>query len=1375
MTMKVARRSALVVTVAMAGVGWSRPAGSVDPGASPEAPVQQRANVANDGAKPREDENDRRDALEQKRAAAKREAERRAKEKEEAAKGAAAQKRPEGTKPRPVDGGHADLLRELSTLEKLPQPSAKSRWDPPIAIGRVEGQVAVRGPLVVAASAKAPAVKGEQLDGVLVIDGRGKGRVVRRFRFPGRPTGGVSLDGDDFVFSSSDGVVRKVRLDGQVRWAVKVGPDDPGTPSLVDINRDGIRDVVAPTPGAASVTLAVALDGRDGTVLWRAARPAVLRGASSRRLAVGTDANEGHSWVRLVVEADDLRQRVGWLDAQTGEWVLAPDAFPPVVPLPDRSVLDPASGYASSKVVLATKPPLALWSDGRLSYGPLGGNGVGVRGLDETGTSEPSLGDLDGDGIWDLVIATGKVLNAFSTGLSANVAIPLPHGDLQATGLIPSRQESPASYARHLPPGDERWLRPTSEGVDLAFERTPGVVAQDLFGPEVALGLDDTVRKSLRGVPPQDIVIVGSRAAAVVDGQPVICPLKGSACTPVPVPDGRSTHVAIPPAGDALWTIPDAGVILRRPPSEKGSWTVVAPSDPGAGTAGRVVALTVLDDAVVVAREQRLVTHSWNGEELRAAAEAPFRAEKVLRCGDRWFANNEGILLAPTGEDLRRWQTVPAYPGPVRTLGCSKEGALVVTTADGVLYTLGRPAGAHLVLWILAALMVVALLVSALLPMRSPDGRDESQRSVRRRFSPDVPFESRYQGQEAQRQLVDGLVAFIDNRDTRPPVTLAICGQWGSGKSSIMGAVRSELGATGRYIHVWFNAWRFQREAQIAQAFYQTILDEFRRQAGWMLRLRVLVRRLAKTEARDVLKLAVPAVLILGVLGVFALLLVGALRHHNNNEGLATAVPLVLWIGALLAGAWQKVLNPIRKVINIEPAKVLDQLKGRVTFVRDVKTEFESVFRALGDTTRLIVFVDDLDRCPPDRVADMLEALNMLSDTRQAFVVLAIDPVAVQRSVEVRFKELLTHMREQGSIEEARDFGARYVEKMVTVSVNVPRVTAAEVHASEKAKPPEPPRVGWGDRLLARAPLAITVGAFAALVVPVGMALRDPPSITAAGARLYTWVSEFAQNAEELEKKSADAVKRDKDTQAAGMGETKGEATVTGAGVAPSPAPAVQAKNVAQARGQSPHEQPGKFAGNPPSSDPFASQQPPDVPGPPAPRSPTIESVGSLSPSAVRLRAERWRLVLDGAALALALGALAVTASFVARRRRLMAAKPRAEDSTDFKAALERISSSLEANPRTTIRFTNLSRFLYHLVRQKVEGDAAWEDRFFAQVRRRWSKNAEAPQGEGPGWVDVALDVWLPRTGATPLSQDRPLVPPAAEAPQGPAPDGPRP
>ncbi|GAA1851386.1 P-loop NTPase fold protein [Myceligenerans crystallogenes] len=54
-----------------------------------------------------------------------------------------------------------------------------------------------------------------------------------------------------------------------------------------------------------------------------------------------------------------------------------------------------------------------------------------------------------------------------------------------------------------------------------------------------------------------------------------------------------------------------------------------------------------------------------------------------------------------------------------------------------------------------------------------------------------------------------------------------------------------------------------------------------------------------------------------------------------------------------------------------------------------------------GGTDRVVLLVDDLDRCPPERVVEVLHALAMLQYTSLFVVVIAADPRWLRRSVEV--------------------------------------------------------------------------------------------------------------------------------------------------------------------------------------------------------------------------------------------------------------------------------------------------------------------------------------------------------------------------------------
>jgi hypothetical protein len=56
---------------------------------------------------------------------------------------------------------------------------------------------------------------------------------------------------------------------------------------------------------------------------------------------------------------------------------------------------------------------------------------------------------------------------------------------------------------------------------------------------------------------------------------------------------------------------------------------------------------------------------------------------------------------------------------------------------------------------------------------------------------------------------------------------------------------------------------------------------------------------------------------------------------------------------------------------------------------------------------RIILYIDDLDRCPPRRVVEMLEAIHLLLAIDLFVVVVAVDPRWLLRSIAAHYRDLL--------------------------------------------------------------------------------------------------------------------------------------------------------------------------------------------------------------------------------------------------------------------------------------------------------------------------------------------------------------------------------
>ena len=94
--------------------------------------------------------------------------------------------------------------------------------------------------------------------------------------------------------------------------------------------------------------------------------------------------------------------------------------------------------------------------------------------------------------------------------------------------------------------------------------------------------------------------------------------------------------------------------------------------------------------------------------------------------------------------------------------------------------------------------------------------------------------------------IARGLSRLLRNEHTEPPLTIAVTGRWGTGKSSLMNLLREELQGWG-FRPVWFNVWHQQEESHMLAALLEAIRSQlvppWSSVAGLVFRGHLLIRR----------------------------------------------------------------------------------------------------------------------------------------------------------------------------------------------------------------------------------------------------------------------------------------------------------------------------------------------------------------------------------------------------------------------------------------------------------------------------------------------------------------------------------------------------
>jgi KAP family P-loop domain/Pentapeptide repeats (8 copies) len=226
---------------------------------------------------------------------------------------------------------------------------------------------------------------------------------------------------------------------------------------------------------------------------------------------------------------------------------------------------------------------------------------------------------------------------------------------------------------------------------------------------------------------------------------------------------------------------------------------------------------------------------------------------------------------------------------------------------------------------------------------------------------------------------VDVLAELVQQSET--PLVIGIHGRWGSGKTSMMMQLQDLLDRNDETLTVWFDPWMHQFDENPVLALVQTTIAQLHMERG----------ETVKT--------------LLGAIGMgvadTASSIVGTPDMRNMNE-------YVNWIE--------------EASFRVREARV--ELREHFeAFVKQGRTKDGS-----ERPKRLVVFVDDLDRCSPDKVLNLLEALNLYLDVEGCVYILGVDPAPLEAAINHKYAW-------------AKEGYANYLDKIIQLPFRLPPIS----------------------------------------------------------------------------------------------------------------------------------------------------------------------------------------------------------------------------------------------------------------------------------------------------------------------------------------------
>jgi hypothetical protein len=242
---------------------------------------------------------------------------------------------------------------------------------------------------------------------------------------------------------------------------------------------------------------------------------------------------------------------------------------------------------------------------------------------------------------------------------------------------------------------------------------------------------------------------------------------------------------------------------------------------------------------------------------------------------------------------------------------------------------------------------------------------------------------------------------------SEPRFAIGIFGGWGSGKTTLMDAIEARL-TPATSVVVRFNAWRFEREPHILVPLLDAVRESL---ANWA----VAHQEQPKTadRARDV-----------------------ARRIGRVVRALATGVSAEVGVSAAA-----KVRYDVGKAIDAlsQPDEEIDPAQAQSLYFAGF-LELQRAFTAFeqDSVTRVVVFVDDLDRCLPANALEVLESMKLFFDLPGFVFVVGLDEQIVDRAVQSKLGG--DAAADQSDAQRRLKLGQEYVKKIFQVPYSLPPV-----------------------------------------------------------------------------------------------------------------------------------------------------------------------------------------------------------------------------------------------------------------------------------------------------------------------------------------------
>ncbi|MGU3476560.1 Qat anti-phage system ATPase QatA [Methylobacterium sp. D48H] len=272
-------------------------------------------------------------------------------------------------------------------------------------------------------------------------------------------------------------------------------------------------------------------------------------------------------------------------------------------------------------------------------------------------------------------------------------------------------------------------------------------------------------------------------------------------------------------------------------------------------------------------------------------------------------------------------------------------------------------------------------------------------------------------------EAIASTVLNLIRQKSEHPITIGVHGDWGAGKSSVLKMVEEALEKDKTTCLIKFNGWQFQGFEDAKIALIEGVVNGLIENRSLLRKAEDVVARIR--ENIDVLKAAKMG-------GKLAFTFFTGLPAFGVGEVFEAITDKIKEI----------VTDPEERQAALEQAEALKkegEKSGKRSVPREI-AEFRKSFEELierANVERIVVLVDDLDRCLPETAIETLEAIRLFVFLDKTAFVVGADERMIEYAVGRHFPNL-------PKMEDSQGYARAYLEKLLQVPFRIPALGETE-------------------------------------------------------------------------------------------------------------------------------------------------------------------------------------------------------------------------------------------------------------------------------------------------------------------------------------------